>query len=117
MTKEKFTVEAGLHTLIHLLGILGLIWAAIALPLGLSILVAIIEVLQMKYFGSCILTVYAHKRGYMRGKTYWQYVSYRLGIKNYKLADKIISGIITLIILGSIILRLIVQLKTAIFSV
>lgn len=108
--KEVFDLEAVLHLSVHLLGIFLLIWVAIFLPLWLAVLVLVVEIAQMKYFGRCILTIFAHKRGYMVGKTFWMYVPWLLGVKDYVKADKIISAIITWGILGILVFRLVAKM-------
>jgi hypothetical protein len=105
MAKEKFTFEAAVHALVHFLSVVLMLWLMIVPPLWVSLLVIVLEVAQMKYFGACFLTVFAHKRGYMKGKTYWQYVPWLLGVKNYKRADKFISAGIELLIIGILLMR------------
>lgn len=105
--KERFTLEAALHLIIHFLGILLLLWLMIVPPLAVSVVIIILEVAQMKYFGYCFLTAFAHKRGYMRGMTYWEYVAYLFGAKNPKRADKTISLVIELAIVGILVGRFI----------
>lgn len=107
MAKEKFTPEAALHAFFHFLGVVAIIWLMIYPPLWVSFLVIALETLQMKYFGACFLTVFAHKRGYMKGKTYWQYVPWLFGVKDYKRADKLISKTIEYLIIGILLLRVV----------
>lgn len=105
--KEKFDLEALFHMGIHFLGVLALFWLAIVPPVYWAIGFLILEIVQMKVLGNCFLTVMAHKRGYMRGKTYWQYVPYVMGVKNWKKADKIISAFITFMLVAILVVRLV----------
>lgn len=105
MAKEKFTTEAAVHTLFHFFSVVLIVWLMIYPPLWLSLIIIVLEVTQMKYFGACFLTVIAHKRGYMKGKTYWQYVPWLLGVRDYKRADKYISLVIEILIIGILLSR------------
>lgn len=60
LTKEKFDLEAFVHLTVHFLGVALLFWVVVFLPLWFAILFIIVEYLQMKAFGHCFLTVYAH---------------------------------------------------------
>ncbi len=106
MKKEKFTFEALIHLVVHFLGVVLLFWLVVVPPLWVSLLVIVVEVGQMKLLGNCFLTVLAHKRGYMKGLSYWQYVPKLLGIKNYQWANQIISRTLELTIVGILIVRL-----------
>lgn len=106
MAQEKFTPEAALHLTVHFAGVVILYWIVLFLPVWISVTLIIIEVLQMKYFGNCFLTVIAHKRGYMQGLSYWQYVPKLIGIKDYKKADAIISGFIKITLVGILLYRI-----------
>ncbi len=107
METERFTPEAFFHAAIHFLGVLLLGWVAIFLPLWIAIPILIVEYLQMKMLGNCFLTVFAHKRGYMQGMSYWQYIPHLLGVKNYQAANKIISHTIEYTLVGILLVRLI----------
>lgn len=98
--------EAIVHITFHFLSVLALLAIVLYLPIWLAIVLMVLEIAQMKYFGHCFLTVLAHKRGFMKGMTYWQYIPYLLGVKNYKQVDRFISSVIKLVLLGILVIRL-----------
>ncbi len=89
--KEKFTLEALMHLVLHFLGVVLLFWVVIVPPFWLALLLFVGEYLQMKMLGNCFLTVWAHKRGYMKGLSYWEYFFKVLGLKDYVTAKKVID--------------------------
>ena len=108
--REKFTPEAAAHTAIHFLGVIALYWLVIVPPLWISILGIVIEYYQIKLLGNCFLTIFAHKRGYMKGMSYWEYAPFMLRIKNYHRAKEIIDWTIKLTLVGILVARLILGL-------
>jgi len=101
--KEKFTAEALVLAILHFFTTVLLFWVAAVPPLWVAVVGLIIEQLQIKLLGNCILTKLAHIKGYMIGMSYWEYVPYMLGIKDYKTAKKIIDysikvGLVTIIL-------------------
>lgn len=104
---KKITPEEVLHIAIHIFGILFLYWAMIFLPVWLSFVVLVAEYLQVKLLGNCFLTIFAHKRGLMKGKNFWSHVFYRMGVKKYAQADEKISLFIKITLVAIPVLRLI----------
>lgn len=94
MLEEKFDFEAKIHLIFHGLMAVVMMVALILLPLTWAFLLLFVEFLQIKLLGNCVLTVLAHKRGYMRGLSYWAYVAKLLGIKNYQRANLVLAGIL-----------------------
>jgi hypothetical protein len=109
MTQEKFTLEAAIHFVVHFLGVLLIFWMVIVPPLWLSIILLLAEYLQIRALGNCFLTVFAHKRGYMQGMSYWEYFFYIFGVKRYKEAKVIVDNMIKVGLVGILVGRLILS--------
>ncbi len=105
METERFDLEAILHLTVHFLGVVLLFGVVLFVPVWLAVILMVVEIWQMKKLGNCFLTVFAHKRGYMRGMSYWQYVPHLLGVKNYEKANRIISAAITYALAGILLTR------------
>ena len=103
--KEAFTAEAALHLFVHLGFVVFFFAFLILAPLWAAIGLVVLEVAQLKYLGACFLTIIAHKRGYMKGKTFWVYVPELLGFDGKK-ADKIISPGVQLLTVAILVYRI-----------
>jgi hypothetical protein len=110
--REKFTAEAAAHAIVHLLGVLLLFWVVSVPPLWVAFILIVIEQLQIMAFGNCILTRFAHKRGYMIGMSYWEYIPYMLGVKDYKKAQKGIDRALKIALIGILLIRILLTLWT-----
>lgn len=106
ITKKASLPEVWLHTLVHFVGVLIIVWLAVVPPLWVSIVAMVVEKLQMDLLGHCFLTNFAHQRGVMRGMTYWEFVTNKLGFKNYKRAGHTVDSLIKFGIIGILLFRL-----------
>lgn len=104
--REKFTPEAALHAIVHFLGVLLLFWVVSIPPLWVALVLIVIEQLQIMILGNCFLTKLAHKRGFMIGMSYWEYIPYMFGVKDYKKAQKYIDLFIKMALIGILIIRI-----------
>jgi hypothetical protein len=105
MRKDKWTIESALHALAHFFGVLMLFWVAIVPPIWVALGLIVLEQAQIKLFGNCFLTRLAHSRGIMVGMSYWEYIPYMFGVKNYKQAKVAIDGSIKLALATILVVR------------
>ena len=103
---ELLTLEVWFHMIIHFVAVLTLFWLVAVPPLWISLVAMVLEVAQMKILGHCFLTKFAHSRGVMVGKTYWQYMSSLMGFKDYKKAGHMFDMIVIVGILGILLIRI-----------
>lgn len=108
--REKFTPEAAAHAIVHFLGVVLLFWVVTVPPLWVALILIVIEQLQIMVLGNCFLTKFAHKRGFMIGMSYWEYIPYMFGVKDYKKAQRIIDLAIKIALIGILAIRIIMTL-------
>jgi len=105
--REKFTLEAAAHAIVHFLGVVLLFWVVSVPPLWVALILIVIEQLQIMILGNCFLTKFAHKRGFMIGMSYWEYIPYMFGVKDYKKAQKFIDMAIKVALIGILLIRVV----------
>ena len=114
--KHGSPVESLIHSLIHVVGVVLLYLIAIYLPIWWSVVLLIVEVLQIKLLGHCFLTIIAHNRGVMVGMNFWEYMSYLFGAKNPKKSGKKIDDFIKITLVGILLIRMLLVLLQPYFS-
>lgn len=107
-----YYLESFFHAVVHFLSVLLIYWFVIVPPIWVSVLALVIEVVQMKLLGRCVLTRIAHRRNIMVGMTYWQYIASVFGVKHHKQAGFLIDTAIKLSILGLLVLRTLLWMRS-----
>ncbi|OGG11708.1 hypothetical protein A2Z00_03625 [Candidatus Gottesmanbacteria bacterium RBG_13_45_10] len=105
--KEQLTPKIVTHSLVHFLGVALIYVVTLFFPLWAVFLILIIHQIHMKMLGNCFLTRLAHAQGIMVGFSYWEYVPYLFGVKDWKKTGKNIDLFIKITLIGIVLIRLV----------
>ncbi len=105
MKREIIKPKVFTHTLVHFVAVVIFYIAALFFPLWAAVLLLVMHQVHMRVLKRCFLTRMAYHYNVMRGYTYWEYVSYLFGSKNYKLTGVRIDKFIKVTLLGILITR------------